>query len=531
MPLQEPRLTANEGGSAILLESIELSVEFGAQRALDGVCFDLRAGEIVGLVGPNGAGKSTFGRVLVGEIPCGNFTGELRFRGLVACFANTREAHQAGVALIHQEGAAVEALSIGENVMLTLEPSRHGIINWPALHQQAALGLKKLSLSTDTHRLLGEHGGVALMELVEVARSIVRGGSVFVFDESTAALGAEEARALLGRMRELASSGAGVIFISHRIDEILALCQRIVVLRDGRKVFDAPRCDCDHASIINAMLGDRLGAMRSAPTARRLSSQSGELGRAALRLRNWCVAKSDRSRVDVGPLDFEVRHGEILGLFGALGSGKTELLHSLYGLAFGLCSGECWIDGAWHRPFASPDAAIRRNLALVPAERQRDGIVPQLSVLENMMLGYRRANLAWGGMLLRHSQAVGVCERLIKELGIRTSGPQQPIGALSGGNQQKILLARAMLNSPTILLLDEPTRGIDVGAKEDVYRWVRAAAASGAAIIVSSLEEAELLGLADRILILRDGQQVAVLNAEDTSEHELLILTAGGGGQ
>jgi ABC-type sugar transport system ATPase subunit len=217
-----------------------------------------------------------------------------------------------------------------------------------------------------------------------------------------------------------------------------------------------------------------------------------------------------------------------LGVFGPLGAGKTELLHSIYGLSRGSCDGECWLDEDWVKPPKTPDAAIRRGMALVPAERQREGLVPELSVLENMMLGYRRPSLSWRGSVLRHAQAWRLCERLIGELDIVTNGPDQPITSLSGGNQQKVLLARAMVNCPKILLLDEPSRGIDVGARQDVYRWIRATAAAGAVIIVSSLEEVELLGLADRILVLRDGRQVALLDARNTSEHQLLSLSVGG---
>jgi len=232
--------------------------------------------------------------------------------------------------------------------------------------------------------------------------------------------------------------------------------------------------------------------------------------------------------VEVGPLDFEARRGEILGVFGPLGAGKTELLHSLYGLSGGLCSGECSFEGAPKQPFATPAAAIGQGMALVPAERQRAGIVRGLSVLENMMLGYRRPGLTRHGAVIRHSEARSLCERLIAALGIVTNGPDQPIESLSGGNQQKVLLARAMVNSPTILLLDEPTRGIDIGAKQDVYRWIRDTAAAGAVIVVSSLEEEELISLADRILVLRDGQKMALLEAGHTSAKELLLLTAGG---
>jgi ABC-type sugar transport system ATPase subunit len=275
------------------------------------------------------------------------------------------------------------------------------------------------------------------------------------------------------------------------------------------------------------MLGERSDASTASENSRHAKVNDAPRP-TALVVRNWRVLKSEVSRVEVGPLDFEARRGEILGVFGPLGAGKTELLHSLYGLAGGLCSGEHWLDGAPMQPFATPVAAIQRGMALVSAERQREGIVPGLSVLENMMLGYRRPGLTRQGMMIRHSEARTLCERLIATLGIMTNGPDQPIESLSGGNQQKVLLARAMVNSPTILLLDEPTRGIDVGAKQDVYRWIRDTATAGAVVVVSSLEEEELIGLADRILVLRDGQKVALLDATRTSAKELLILTAGG---
>jgi len=503
-------------------------VEFGVQRALDRVSFSLQSGEIIGLVGPNGAGKSTFGRVLVGEIPFGSFRGELKLKGRAVRFFNSKEAHESGVTLVHQEGAAIDQLSVGENVMLTIEPARLGVIDWPTLHRSAAGGLAELGVFADTHRPLEDHGGVALMQFVEIARSIVRGGSVFVFDESTAALGADEVRTLLARMREFAARGAGVIFISHRIDEVLAVCNRVVVLRDGRKVLDAPRTGQDHTSVIHAMLGARSDGGRSgvAKDPQSVAEKDGTRGPAFM-VRNWRVSKSESSRIELGPLEFAVGQGSILGVFGPLGAGKTELLHSLFGLSGGFCDGECWLGGEWTRPLETPTTAIRRGMALVTAERQREGIIPGLSVLENMMLGYRHRDLVWRGAVLRDGEAWNLCERLIGAFGIVTNGPDQPIASLSGGNQQKVLLARAMINSPKVLLLDEPTRGIDVGAKQDVYRWIRDTAAAGAAIVVSSLEEEELIGLADRILVLRDGQQVALVDARETSENELLLLTVG----
>jgi ABC-type sugar transport system ATPase subunit len=383
-----------------------------------------------------------------------------------------------------------------------------------------------LGAATDTRLRLGEHGGVALMELVEVARSLVRGGSVFVFDESTSALGADEIKILLAKMRELASIGAAIVFISHRLDEILSVCDRVVVLRDGRKVLDAPRSGQDHDSIVRTMLGGDI-SVETEPE-RNGDGISIRSAGTLLRLQDWRVRKSDFCRLDIGPIELDVRNGEIVGLFGPLGAGKTEFLQSLFGLMPESCSGSLWWDGQQQRPFRDPRRAIAAGLALVPADRQKEGVVPELTVLENVILGHHPQNVSRAGLVLRHDANRRLCGELIDQLSIRTTGPDQPVSTLSGGNQQKVLLARAMTNMPRLLLLDEPTRGIDVGAKQDVYRWIRKTAAAGTSIIVSSLEEAELLGLAHRLVVLRDGRQVATIPTTETNEHELMMLAAGG---
>lgn len=511
-----------------LLECRDLTVDFGRQRALDQFSFALRSGEIVGLVGPNGAGKSTFGRVLVGEIPFGSYKGTLKLKGSEMRFDGARMAHQAGIVLVHQEGAAVDQLSIGENVMLTLEPNQYGIIAWPALHERAASALGQLGVSADTQQRLGEHGGVALTELIEIARSIVRGGSVFVFDESTAALGVEEIGNLLQRMRELARSGASVIFISHRIQEILSICDRVVVIRDGRKVLDAPRAELDHATVVAAMLAGIANRQSSGRLAESPHLNDHTSPGALLQLKNWRRPRSERSRVDLGPINLEIGRGEIFGIFGPLGAGKTELLESLFGLSESLPHGGFQWDSVKRRPPSDPHSAIEMGLAFVSADRQKEGVIPQLSLLENMLLGYRRTDLSRGRFALQHQKAREICQHYIDALGIRAQGPDQLMSTLSGGNQQKVLLARAMLNRPRLLLLDEPTRGIDVGTKREVYRWISATASEGTSVIITSLEEADLIGLADRILVLRDGKQLALLDGSSTSEHDLAMLAVGG---
>ena len=249
---------------------------------------------------------------------------------------------------------------------------------------------------------------------------------------------------------------------------------------------------------------------------------------ALLQLKNWRRPRSERSRVDLGPINLEIGRGEIFGIFGPLGAGKTELLESLFGLSESLPHGGFQWDSVKRRPPSDPHSAIEMGLAFVSADRQKEGVIPQLSLLENMLLGYRRTDLSRGRFALQHQKAREICQHYIDALGIRAQGPDQLMSTLSGGNQQKVLLARAMLNRPRLLLLDEPTRGIDVGTKREVYRWISATASEGTSVIITSLEEADLIGLADRILVLRDGKQLALLDGSSTSEHDLAMLAVGG---
>lgn len=504
-----------------LLQLDGITVEFGATRALDNVSFNVSAGEVVGLMGANGAGKSTLAKVIVGEIPHGSYRGTVTCNGNPAEFSNSRDAHHAGVALVHQEGSVVPQLTIGENVMLTIEPSRFGVIDWKGLYARADAAMRRLGLDIDTSRPLAGQGGVALMEQVEIARAIASGSRVFVFDESTSALGAGEIEVLLRRMRELAAQGAGIIFISHRTDEILKVCDRVVILRDGRVGLNAPGAQLDHASIVRGMLGSDRDTV--VPTARQAASErQGTL----VSIRGWSVSKSLENPRNLGPIDIALAGNEIVAVYGPLGAGKTEFLQSLYGLLPELTGGVLELAGARFRP-RNPRDSILAGVAYVSAERQRDGVVAHLSVLQNMMLGWHGGAPRWKGPVVDDGRSVELCRAYIRDLAIRTQGPAQPISNLSGGNQQKVLLARALINEPRLVLLDEPTRGIDLGARQDVYRLIRKVASTGTAVLYATMEESEALELSDRILVLRDGRQVALVNTKDTNPHELLALAGG----
>lgn len=515
-----PTLSAHPAPELLQLDGI--TVEFGATRALDNVSFNVSAGEVVGLMGANGAGKSTLAKVIVGEIPYGSYRGTVTCNGNPAEFSNSRDAHHAGVALVHQEGSVVPQLTIGENVMLTIEPSRFGVIDWKGLYAQADAAMRRLGLDIDTRKPLAGQGGVALMEQVEIARAIASGSRVFVFDESTSALGAGEIEVLLRRMRELAAQGAGIIFISHRTDEILKVCDRVVILRDGRVGLNAPRAQLDHASIVRGMLGNGRGETVAPVAQEATSGRRGTL----VNIRGWSLSKSLDNPRDLGPINLALAASEIVAVYGPLGAGKTEFLQSLYGFMPELTGGALDLAGSGFRP-QNPRDSILAGIAYVSAERQRDGVVAHLSVLQNMMLGWHSGPPRWKGPVVDEGRSEELCRAYIRDLAIRTQGPAQPISNLSGGNQQKVLLARALINEPRLVLLDEPTRGIDLGAKQDVYRLIRKVASTGTAVLYATMEESEALELADRILVLRDGRQVALVNTKDTNPHELLALAGG----
>lgn len=476
-----------------------LSKSFGAVPVLHGIDLDVRAGEVLALLGENGAGKSTLLNLIGGVLPFD--AGMIMLEGQARHWASPREARDAGIAFVHQELSGIGSLTVAENLFLGDYCARRGIIDRAAMARGAralldAVGAAHIRPGARLARL-----GTADRQLVEIARAQARPLKVLILDEPTSSLTPHEVAWLFAVVRRLRDQGVAILFISHRLDEVFALADRIAVLRDGRLVSDRPAGATSAAGVIVDMTG-RAGFFAGT----RPASPCGEPVLRVGFLRH----------AQLGPLSFEVRAGEVLGVFGLVGAGRTELLEVLAGVRPADGGGAVLPDGG---PLPrTPREAWARGLALLPENRKEAGIAPYLSVLENVRLAVRRHGPA---LLARGSERRHTAP-LLGQLRVRAASDAQAVGRLSGGNQQKIMLARCLATAPRLLLLDEPTRGIDVGAKADIYALVGELAAAGVAVIFTSSELPEVLALATTVLVLARGQQTLLRRNDALTEAEVL---------
>ncbi len=500
------REVASERGA--IAELVRLGKSFRGIPALRDVDLALRAGEVHAWVGENGAGKSTLARVLAGLHP--DYSGEIRIAGRPVRLASPAVATARGIALVQQEPQLVPELSVCENICLGREPRSRvlRLLERGVMRRRAAALLAGLGSALDPDaRVAGLAPGAR--QLVEIAKGLAAEPRLLLFDEPSASLSQREVADLLARVRALRARGTGVVYVSHRLDEVFALADRISVLRDGALVASAPRGDWDEASLLHAMVGRALAPRRDRARA----------GPAAPLLRVSGLGR----RGAFEDLHFELRRGEILGLAGLAGAGRSSILRSLFGLAPAE-RGSLAIDGAPAR-IARPGDALRHGISFVPEDRQREGLIPELSARENIaLLGRAGApRRAWIDAPRERAEVAAVAARvgLPPELG------ERQVRRLSGGNQQKVLLARALLQQPRLILLDEPTHAIDVAAKAEIHARILELAAAGTAVLLASSELPELLALCDRILVLRAGGVVAELAGDRADERALLAAASG----
>ena len=498
---------------APILELTDATVRFGADAALAGVDFRMYAGEVHSLMGENGAGKSTLIRAITGAL--GLTSGELRLEGRRVHLATPHEAQRLGIRAVYQEIDLVPNLSVAENILLGSEPRRRGVIDWSATHRRARAALEELGLDIDPGSPLGPHS-LAVQQLVAIARAISADVRVLVLDEPTSSLDADETTELFRVVRRLKDRGVAILFVSHFLEQVYEICDRISVLRDGQMVGEYLPQELLRIDLVQAMLGRNPSVLPN--RARANAAQTA--------LRPYLEARGVTAPSGVDSADLDLLEGEVLGVAGLLGSGRTELARALAGVD-PVEAGIIRIEGR-ECGFHGPRSAMSLGVVYSSENRRTEGIVSGLSVLENITLSLQ----AERGALRRISPARQreLAMSWIDALDIRPADPDRPVGTLSGGNQQKVLLARLLALAPRVLVLDEPTRGIDVGAKVELQNLIGELADNGLSVMFISAELDEVLRLCDRVAIVVDGRIVDTLPSDDLNGDSLMALVAQHGG-
>jgi D-xylose transport system ATP-binding protein len=508
-----------------LLEARGLIKKFPGVVALKGVDFDLRAGEVHALCGENGAGKSTLIKLLSGIHPHDSYEGELRMAGQAVAFRSIRDAEAAGIAVITQEFALVDELSVAENIFLGRAP-RNGLrVDWVEMHRRAAALLADFGLRVSPEAPVRTLG-IGQKQLVEIIRALDKNSRILVLDEPSAALTEQEVNVLLEHLRRIRTQGTACIYISHKLDEVLAIADRVTVLRDGASIVTLERAEASVPLLIKHMVGREITELFPQRGAG-FPPAGIEAGRmpAHLSVRNLTVAARKGEAALLREISFELRAGEVLGIGGLMGAGRTELLMHLFGAWGHRIGGDVTLRGAPY-PAPSPRESIARGLVLATEDRRRYGLILEQEIGFNLSLSSLRQFL---GRPARIDQAREHArnQQVFEALRIKAPDQHAITGGLSGGNQQKVVFGKAMMTEPVIVMLDEPTRGIDVGAKREIYELVNRFVAEGKAVILVSSELPELMGMSDRILMLAGGRIGGEFARGEFAQERLLAAAMG----
>jgi len=499
-----------------LLEMKNITKSFPGVRALDGVSFDLRGGEIHALVGENGAGKSTLIKILAGVYPHPEYGGDIVLDGAERRFTSVRDSEQAGIAVIYQEMSLVKDLSVAENIFLGRAPRRIGIINWEELFSRAEQLLEELHLQIDP-RTPVNNLGIGQQQLVEIAKALSQNARILVLDEPTAALTDAEVDTLFGILNNLRARGVAMIYISHKLDEVFRVSDRITVLRDGKTISTNATAELDEPRVIAQMVGREVDQIF--PQAKH------ERGEILFEARQVTVEDpSVTGKLLVDDVGFAVRKGEVLGIAGLMGSGRTELLMAIFGAHAGRKSAEIHLEGKQIQ-INRPSDAIKHGIGFVTEDRKRYGLILDQTILRNMTLaGLRKLS---GRFITDENAEAAAGERAANDLRIKAPSVFTIAGTLSGGNQQKVVLAKWLLTNPRVLFLDEPTRGIDVGAKQEIYGHINRLAEKGLAIVLISSELPEVLGLSDQVIVLHEGRITGEFTRAEATPEAVMSCATG----
>ncbi len=494
--------------TAPLLEVRRLTKSFPGVRALKGVSLALGAGQVLAVIGENGAGKSTLMKILAGVQRADS--GEVMLDGRPVELRNVHDALRAGIALIHQELNLADNLDVAANIFLGREPLKRGLMDTGRMRREARVFLEAVGLEVDPATLVGALT-IGHQQLVEIAKALSVSARVLIMDEPTSSLSAHEAENLFRVIRELRGRGVSIVYVSHRLGEVKALADRVTVLRDGENAGDLEREAIDHSRMVKLMVGRDLSQFYP-----HVPRRPGEV-----------VLEVDGLRSRAHPrhaVRFSLRAGEIVGMAGLVGAGRTELLEALFGVEPAV-GGVMRLGGRELAP-RTPREAIAAGLALVPEDRKRQGVILEMAVRENLYLARLRRDQRFG--FFSWSQMARTSLEMVCALRIKTPHDRQFVQFLSGGNQQKVVLGKWLAMKPKVLLMDEPTRGVDIGAKQEIYRLMEELADEGVAVLFVSSEMEEVLGMSDRALVLHEGRLAGELRREDLSEEAVMQLATGG---
>lgn len=492
-----------------VLEMRNITKIFPGVKALDGVNLKVRSGTVHVLCGENGAGKSTLMKILSGQYQIDE--GEIYFKGVKLNHQNTKEALNMGIAMIHQELSPILDMTIAENIFLDREPIKYlkTFIDFKKLYEQTQELLERLGLKYNPHMKMRELS-VAGMQLIEIAKAISRNASLIIMDEPTSAITDKEVDMLFKQIKDLKSQGVAIIYITHKMNEIFQIADDITVIRDGQYVDSGPASEYDENKVISQMVGRTISNI--------FPKEEAKIGEVVLEVKNLTREGF------FNDISFKVRKGEILGLAGLVGAGRTEVVRSIFGLD-PLDSGEIFLEGELIK-VKKPIDSISKGIAYLSEDRKIDGLVLCRSVLENIVM----ANLKKfaPGLFINKQKEAKSAEEMIEKLRIKTPTMHQIAGNLSGGNQQKIIIAKWLQRDLKVIILDEPTRGIDVGSKSEIHKLMSKYAQDGLAVIMISSELPEVLGMSDRIIVMQEGRMTGELTREEASQEKIMTLATGG---
>jgi putative multiple sugar transport system ATP-binding protein len=502
--------------SEIILEVRQVTKEFPGVRALDKVSFQVKAGEIHGICGENGAGKSTLMGVISGVHPTGSFDGTVLIHGQEAHFHSVRDSEKVGLAIMHQELALSPYLSIYENMFLGHAKTTLGVIDWNRWLEESKKYISRVGLREPPETIVSKMG-VGKQQLVEIARALSKQTRILILDEPTASLNDEESDELLDLILELKKEGLTCIMISHKLDEVLRVSDQITVMRDGESIrtYNRQNEEITRAMLIKDMVGREMNALYPPKTP--------DIGDVIFEVKDWTVYHPEyHDKRVVDNASFNLRKGEILAFCGPMGAGRTELMMSLYGGSYGSRSeGQVLLHGKEIR-FASPHDAIGKRMGYVSEDRKSLGLILIQDVKTNISNSSLPRLSKWG--VVEEEEVVRAAEKYRKALNIKTPSIDQLVRNLSGGNQQKVVLSRTLLAEPEIFIVDEPTRGIDVGAKYEIYTILNELAAEGKSIIMVTSEMPEAIGMADRIYVMNEGEIKGVLNRDEATQEGIMHM-------